>query len=106
MYSGGQTSTRSASGSRTDSYDHPSNIKLNGRPYQARSSITEDAPRDDNEYAEASDINDQDDEQTSKVNIPPPKKEDQYMMALNHRFHNRPKSDYSYKAPPGPKGKF
>ena len=94
MYSDTRLSTRSPTGSRTDSYADGPGPRSNVGAYQTRSSVTEDTVREDNEYEEAPD----DIEETSRAaDRPPQRSEDQYIAALRYRFPNRAKDDYAYK---------
>jgi hypothetical protein len=86
---------------RSGSYNDGPASRTTGRAYQARSSITEENGREDNEYEEAT--NDLD---GSPTNVGPPQRsEDQYIAALRYRFPSRPKTDYAYSKPVGPAGK-
>lgn len=95
-------STRSPTISRTDSYRDGPMSNPTDRPYQQRSSITEDIEREDNDYEEPSNESGS----QERDDRPPPRREDQYIAALRYRFPNRPKTDYAYKQPVGPAGIF
>jgi hypothetical protein len=95
MASDERPSTRSPTTSRTDSYRDGLGSRTNANAYNRRSSITDG---NDNEYEEPG--NDVDDRSIN--DIPPQRREDQYIAALRHRFPNRPKTDYSYSRPVGP----
>ena len=102
MYNEDEQVIRSPLTSRAGSYNEGLTSRTNGRPYQARSSITEETGREDNEYEGAPNESD-----VPPVNVgPPPRSEDQYISALRYRFPNRPKSDYAYSKPAGPAGKY
>jgi hypothetical protein len=102
MYNEDEQARRSPITSRAGPYNGGPISRTNGRAYQARSSITEETGREDNEYEEAPNESD-----VSPVNVgPPPRSEDQYISALRYRFPNRPKSDYAYSKPAGPGGKY
>lgn len=102
MYNEDLQSTRSPSGSRSGSYADGPASRINARPYQARSSITEETARDDNEYEEPTNEGDS----SPAIDRPPPPPQDQYIAALRYRFPNRSKNDYAYSKPLGPAGMF
>src|SRR4051794_12671840 len=102
MYNDERQSTRSPTTSRTGSYTDGPGSRINTRPYQARSSITEDNIREDNEYEDGlHDIN-----ESTRSAGPPQNSEDQYIAALKYRFPNRSKNDYAYRRPSGPSSIF
>ncbi len=103
MSSAERQSTRSPTiTSRSDSYRDGPTSRAAGRPYQQRSSITEENEREDNEYEEALD----DVDEQSKPERPPQRSEDQYISALRYRFPNRAVTDYVYSKPVGPASMF